>query len=57
MDIATTLRFMPTTSVFDRALARQQRIDKKLGVGHEERTLPLMRGRDRSGQNDFQLRL
>jgi len=52
-----TLRFMPTTSVFDRALARQQRINKKLGVGHEDRTLFLMRGRDRSGQNDFQLRL
>jgi hypothetical protein len=52
-----TLRFMPTTSVFDHALARQQRIDKKLGGGHEDRTLFLMRGRDRSGRNDFQLRL
>jgi ectoine hydroxylase-related dioxygenase (phytanoyl-CoA dioxygenase family) len=51
-----TLRFMPTTSVFDRALARQQRIAKNT-VGHEERTLFLMRGRDRSGRNDFRLRL
>jgi len=31
-----TLRFMPTTSVFDRALAREQRILKNT-VGHEEK--------------------
>ncbi|HEX3501248.1 MAG TPA: phytanoyl-CoA dioxygenase family protein, partial [Stellaceae bacterium] len=43
-----TLRFMPTTSVFDRALAREQRIAKNT-IGHEDRTLFLMRGRDRSG--------
>jgi hypothetical protein len=50
------LRFMPTTSVFDRALAREQRLAKNT-IGHEDRTLFLMRGRDRSGKNDFQLRL
>jgi ectoine hydroxylase-related dioxygenase (phytanoyl-CoA dioxygenase family) len=51
-----TLRFMPTTSVFDRTLAREQRIAKNT-IGHEERTLFLMRGRDLSGKNDFRLRL
>jgi ectoine hydroxylase-related dioxygenase (phytanoyl-CoA dioxygenase family) len=51
-----TLRFMPTTSVFDRALAREQRLAKNT-IGHEDRTLFLMRGIDRSGKNDFQLRL
>jgi ectoine hydroxylase-related dioxygenase (phytanoyl-CoA dioxygenase family) len=51
-----TLRFMPTTSVFDRALAREQRLAKNT-IGHEDRTLFLMRGGDRSGRNDFQMRL
>ncbi len=50
-----TLRFMPTTSVFDRALAAEQH--EKIGiVDHSVRTLFLMRGGDASGQNDFQLR-
>ena len=51
-----TLRFMPTSSVFDRELAARQVTDKELGVGHADRTLFLMRGRDRSGLNDFRLR-
>ena len=51
-----TLRYMPTTSVFDRDVAHQQAIDK--GVGdHSERTLFLMRGGDPSGKNDFRVRL
>jgi ectoine hydroxylase-related dioxygenase (phytanoyl-CoA dioxygenase family) len=52
-----TLRFMPTTSVFDRELAVRQREEKKLANSHADRTLFLMRGRDLSGRNDFQLRL
>jgi ectoine hydroxylase-related dioxygenase (phytanoyl-CoA dioxygenase family) len=52
-----TLRYMPTTSVFDRKLAKQQFEDLELGFGHEERTLYLMRGKDRSGHNDFRVRL
>jgi hypothetical protein len=51
-----TMRFMPTTSVFDRELAAAQVRDKGLGVGHDERTLFLMRGTDRSGRNDFTFR-
>lgn len=51
-----TLRFMPTTSVFDRELARRQQEEKALQVGHEDRTLYLMRGEDRSGRNDFRMR-
>lgn len=51
-----TLRFMPTTSVFDRELAVRQTQEKALQVGHAERTLYLMRGTDRSGKNDFRMR-
>ncbi len=51
-----TLRFMPTTSVFDRELAVEQARAKDLLVGHEQRTLYLMRGTDRSGKNDFRMR-
>jgi ectoine hydroxylase-related dioxygenase (phytanoyl-CoA dioxygenase family) len=51
-----TLRFMPTSSVFDRTLATEQH--EKIGiVDHAVRTLFLMRGGDASGQNDFRLRL
>ena len=51
-----TLRYMPTTSVFDRDVARQQAIDK--GVSdHSDRTVFLMRGGDPSGKNDFRVRL
>ena len=51
-----TLRYMPTTSVFDRDVARHQAIDK--GVrDHSDRTVFLMRGGDPSGKNDFRVRL
>ena len=50
-----TLRFMPTTSVFDRELAAEQY--RHLGTAdHSRRTLFLMRGQDRSGHNDFAMR-
>ena len=50
-----TLRFMPTSSYFDRELATRQAAE--LGVlDHAERTLYLMRGVDRCGRNDFRLR-
>ena len=53
-----TLRFMPTTSVFDRELAIEMHLDKKMGAfgDHSQRTLFLMRGVDRSGKNDFRIR-
>lgn len=51
-----TMRFMPTTSVFDRDLAVEQTRTKDLIFGHEDRTLYLMRGTDRSGKNDFRMR-
>ncbi|MEM6498568.1 MAG: phytanoyl-CoA dioxygenase family protein [Pseudomonadota bacterium] len=51
-----TLRFMPTTSVFDRGKARD--MHERIGiVDHSDRTLFLMRGVDRSGENDFRMRL
>ncbi len=51
-----TLRYMPTASVFDREAAIRLAEEKGL-VDHAERTLFLMRGEDRSGQNDFRIRL
>lgn len=51
-----TLRLMPTTSVYDRAVARKQH--EKIGiVDHSLRTLFLLRGEDPSGKNDFRVRL
>lgn len=51
-----TLRYMPTTSVFDRGIATD--LHKKLGItNHSERTVFLMRGRDVCGKNDFTVRL
>ena len=50
-----TLRYMPTTSVFDREMAGRLHRDKGI-MDHTHRTLFLMRGGDRSGQNDFRLR-
>ena len=50
-----TLRFMPTTSVFDRDIARQQAREFSQ-ADHSLRTLYLMSGVDRSGRNDFRLR-
>ena len=50
-----TLRYMPTSSVYDRRLADE--IFETTGtVNHNDRTLYLMRGADRSGQNDFRIR-
>jgi ectoine hydroxylase-related dioxygenase (phytanoyl-CoA dioxygenase family) len=47
-----TMRFMPTTSVFDRDLARE--MAKRPGiVDHSGRQVFLMRGVDRSGRNTF----
>jgi hypothetical protein len=50
-----TLRFMPTTSYFDRDIARQQAKEFTL-ADHSFRTLYLMSGVDRCGKNDFRLR-
>ena len=51
-----TLRYMPTTSVFDRRVANE--LHENLGVvNHSERSLFLMRGVDESKLNDFRLRL
>ncbi len=47
-----TLRYMPTTSVFDRDKA--QRMAEEFNMtDHSERTLYLLAGTDASGQNDF----
>ena len=51
-----TLRFMPTSSVFDRDKARE--MHETMGViDHSQRTLFLMAGTDKSGENDFRMRL
>ena len=50
-----TLRFMPTSSVYDRKLAKELGETKTL-VDQSQRTLYLMRGVDISGQNDFSQR-
>jgi ectoine hydroxylase-related dioxygenase (phytanoyl-CoA dioxygenase family) len=51
-----TLRFMPTTSHFDRDLAID--LHKRLGItDHSVRTLYLMHGLDESGKNDFRVRM
>ena len=50
-----TMRFMPTTSVFDRDLAREKA--RRLGiVDHSDRQVFLLRGIDRSGRNQFVMR-
>ena len=51
-----TMRFMPGTSVFDRAKARQMHQDMGI-VDHSDRTVYLMRGADKTGENDFRMRL
>ena len=48
-----TLRYMPTTSVYRRDLADGRRGGP---LAMSERTLYLMRGTDRSGENDFRVR-
>jgi len=47
-----TLRFMPTTSIYNRQLAQEKSKDKNL-VDQSARTLYLLRGKDASGKNDF----
>ena len=49
-----TMRYMPTSSVFDRKLAVEQ--DKVFRLDHVNRTLFLMNGIDESGKNDFIVR-
>lgn len=51
-----TLRIMPLTSTFDRALG-QKRFDEVGDFNHAERTLFLLRGSDQTGRNDFVVRL
>ena len=47
-----TMRFMPTTSLFDREIAAEQA--EKFGfVSHNNRQVLLMRGTDQHGQNEF----
>ena len=48
-----TLRYMPTTSTYRRDLADGRRGGP---LSMAERTLYLMRGKDRSGKNDFRIR-
>ena len=47
-----TMRFMPTTSLFDRRIAAEQAQQHGF-VGHENREILLMRGVDRHGGNEF----
>ena len=47
-----TIRFMPTTSVFDRAIAREK-AERIGGTDHSNRQIYLLRGTDRSGRNTF----
>ena len=47
-----TMRFMPTTSVFDRQLAHRKSVEMNI-TDHSGRPVYLMRGVDRSGQNEF----
>lgn len=47
-----TMRFMPTTSVFDRELAHRKSLELKI-TDHSNRSVFLVRGIDRSGQNRF----
>ena len=50
-----TMRFMPTTSVYDRARAREMHAERG-GLDMSHHSVFLMRGEDRSGENDFRLR-
>ncbi len=50
-----TLRFMPSTSVYDRDIEQKNRQDGTSNA--PERSLFLMRGVDRSGKNDFRVRI
>ena len=46
-----TMRFMPTTSYYDRDLAKK--ISQENMIDHSNRTLFLMSGEDKSKKNDF----
>lgn len=50
-----TMRMMPTSSVYDRDLARR-RYKERGGLDMSHHSIFLMRGEDRSGRNDFRLR-
>ena len=50
-----TMRMMPTTSVYDRDRARAMHIERG-GLDMSHHSIFLLRGTDRSGQNDFRLR-
>ena len=49
-----TMRFMPTSSVYDRSIPHHRNTPSRLRMS--QRTLFLMRGRDLSGRNDFSMR-
>ncbi len=49
-----TMRFMPTSSVYDHSIPHRRNADAHLHMSN--RSVFLMRGSDRSGQNDFALR-
>ena len=50
-----TMRMMPTSSVYDRTLAEQRHAERG-GLNMAHHSIFLMRGKDRSGENDFRLR-
>jgi ectoine hydroxylase-related dioxygenase (phytanoyl-CoA dioxygenase family) len=50
-----TLRLMPTTSVFNRQVAREMH-EARGGANLANHSLMLLRGIDRSGENDFRVR-
>lgn len=50
-----TMRMMPTTSVYDREAARAMHAERG-GLDMSNHSIFLLRGEDRSGQNDFRLR-
>ncbi|HUS53265.1 MAG TPA: phytanoyl-CoA dioxygenase family protein [Thermohalobaculum sp.] len=50
-----TMRMMPTTSVYDRGRAASMHVERG-GLDLSQHSIFLLRGADRSGQNDFRLR-
>lgn len=50
-----TMRMMPTTSVYDRDLANQRHAERG-GLNMAHHSIFLLRGEDKSGQNDFRVR-
>ncbi len=50
-----TMRMMPTSSVYDRDVAREMHAERG-GLDMSRHSIFLLRGTDRSGQNDFRLR-